>query len=88
MRFSPAALATTSAQKNCDCCSELTPEELAASREHLASVQKQRLAYQKVYELIQQYGLKEGLRRLKQSYPEIAERFEHFTENYAVAEEH
>ena len=82
------AIATTPAKKDCDCCSEITSEDLAASRERLASLRKQRQAYAKATELVKQYGLEEGLRRIKQSHPEIAEQLEKFTEKYTVAEEH
>ncbi len=80
--------ATPTVKKDCDCCGEMTPEELAASRERLASLEKQRLAYQNASQLIQQYGSEEGLRRLKASHPEVAEQLEHFIEKYRVAETH
>ena len=82
------ALSDGTTKKDCYCCSEMTTEESTAAPERIVSVKKQRLAYQKTSELIQQYGLKEGVRRLKQFHPEIAEHFEHFTEKYTVAEEH
>lgn len=83
-----AALAkTTPIKKDCNCCHQTTPQELAASREQLAALRKQRVAYQKAAELLKQYGLEEGLRHLKKSHPEIAEQLEHFTEKYTVAEE-
>lgn len=80
--------AKTTVKKDCDCCREITLEELAASRERLATVRKQRLAYQKASQLIQQYGFEEGLRRTKAFAPEVAEQLEHFTEKYRVAAEH
>ena len=88
VRVSPTTLATAPAPKNCECCGKVTAEELKASRESLAAVRKQRLAYQKASQLIQQYGIEEGLRRLKASHPEVAEQLEHFTEKYRVAAEH
>ncbi len=84
----PAVLATIPAKKDCDCCNEMTAEEVGASRERITSLKKQRLAYQKASELIQQYGLKEGLRRIKEFAPEIAEHLEHFTEKDIVVEKH
>ena len=87
-RVAPAVFLTTPAKKDCDCCNEMTAEEVAASRERIASLKKQRLAYQRASELIQQYGLKEGLRRVKEFAPEIAEHLEHFTEKDTVAEKH
>ena len=87
-RVAPAVLLTTPAKKDCDCCNEMTAEELAASRERIASLKQQRLAYQKATELIKQYGLEEGLRRLKKSHPEIAEHLEYFTEKDTIAEKH
>lgn len=83
-----SASLSTPAPKDCACCGEMTAEELAASRESLASLKKQRLAYQKASELLKQYGLEEGLRRLKASHPEVAEYLEEFTEKYSVAAEH
>ncbi len=65
----------------------MTTEKSAASRKRIASFKK-RLAYQKASELIQEYGLKEGLRRLKKSHPEIAEYLEYFTEKDTVVEKH
>ena len=87
-REASAVRATTPTKKDCDCCAEMTPEELVASREQLAALREQRAAYQKATELIKQHGLEEGLRRIKQSHPEIAEQLEHFTEKYTVAQEH
>ena len=91
-RGASAARETTPAKntvkKDCDCCRERTPEELAASQERLASLRKQRLAYQKASELLKQYGFEEGLRRTKAFAPEVAEQLEHFIEKYTIAEEH
>lgn len=87
-REASAAFSTPLIKKDCDCCRERTPEKLAASRERLASLRKQRLAYQKASQLIQQYGLEEGLRRLKASHPEITKHLEYFIEKDRVAEEH
>ena len=88
VRVAPAAFSTPPINKGCDCCGEMTPEELAASRERIASLKKQRLAYQKATELLKQYGLEEGLRRIKAFAPEIAEHLEYFTEKDTVAQEH
>lgn len=88
VRVSSAVLATTPAKKDCDCCSKMTPQESAAFRQRNETLKKQRAAYQKATELLKQYGLKEGMRRIKEFAPEIAEHFEHFTEKYTVAEEH
>ena len=82
------AIATTPIKKDCDCCRQMTPQELAASREQLAALRKQWQAYAKANELLKQHGIKEGLRRIKQSHPEIAEHLEHFTYKYTVAQEH
>ena len=87
-REASAALATrTSEKKDCNCCSKVSAENLAASQERIVPLKTQRLAYQKASELIQQYGLEEGLRRIKEFAPEIAEHLEHFTEKDTVAQE-
>ena len=83
-----SAVPKTPGKKGCDCCSEMTPQELAAFRQRNEAVREQRAAYQKATELLKQYGLDEGLRRIKQFAPEIAEQLEDFTEKYTVAQEH
>lgn len=88
VRAADAARATTRPQKDCDCCRQMTPQELETSREQLAALRNQRAAYQKATELLKQYGLEKGLRRIKQSHPKIAEQLEDFTEKYTVAREH
>ncbi len=67
--------------KNCHCCTEITPQSLAHIREHWD-------IYKKANELLQQYGREEGLRRLKQSHPEVAAQLENFTEKNAVDPKH
>lgn len=88
MRVAPATFATTPAKKDCDCCSKMTPEALATFRKRSEALQEQRVTYQKAAKLITQYGREEGLRRLRQSHPEIAEHLEHFTDKDTVVEKH
>ena len=87
VRVAPATFGTTLAKKDCDCCSKMSPQELAAFRMRSEALKKRRVAYQKAAKLIAQYGREEGLRRIKQFAPEIAEQLENFTEKYTVAQE-
>lgn len=75
-RHSIPVVATTPVTKNCGCCAEITLQELKASRQRLAKLRKQQQAYKEAVELLKQYGLEEGLRRLKQSAPAVASQLE------------
>ncbi len=79
-RHSPAKTAS----KNCGYCAERSPQELAAFRQRHEKLQKQATAYRKPAELIKQYGLEEGLRRIKQSDLEIATQLESFIQKHSV----
>ena len=87
-RHSTAAIATPAAKKNCGCCAKMSPQELKTLQQRNEELRKQRTAYKKATELLKQHGLEEGLRRIKQSDPEIAAQLEHFTKKYTVAQEH
>ena len=87
-RYSTASIKTNPSKKNCACCSEMTPQEVAAFRQHNEALQKRQQAYKKADELLRQYGLEEGLRRIKQSAPEVAAQLESFTQKYTVDQKH
>ena len=65
-------------KKSCACCTKTTVQDLEILRQN----RQKRLAHQQRYtqatDLITQYGLEEGIRKLKQSDPEIAAQFERF----------
>ncbi len=74
-------LATTSRvikKKTCACCAKISVQDI----EILQQNREKRLAHQQRYnqatDIITLYGLKEGLRKLKRSDPEIAAQFERF----------
>ena len=71
-------IATTPVAKSCGCCSKITLQELKASQRRNEALRKQRQAYAKATELLKQHGIKEGLRRIKQTHPEIASELERF----------
>ena len=75
---------TTPAAKKCGCCAEITPQELKARRQQNEALRKKWQAYIKATELLKKYGLQEGLRRIKQSNPEIAAQLENFTQKNSV----
>ena len=85
---SSVVIAATPAKKNCGCCPQMIPQELKTFRERNEKLRKQRQTYQKVAKLIIQYGREEGLRRLKQSDPEIAAQLEHVINKYSIVTAH
>ena len=85
--FSPV-IATPPVAKNCGCCQKITAQELKAFRESSEALRKRRQAYTKATELLKQHGIKEGLRRIKQSHPEIASELERFITEANALETH
>ena len=77
-RYSAPTLVRTPAKKKCVCCTQRTPQE---KQEFI----KQRKRYKRATTLIRQYGLEEGLLRIKQSDPAAAEVLEKFTKKGSVA---
>ena len=77
-RNSTVAIAKTSATKNCSCCAKMTPQELRAFQQRNEKLRKQEQTYRKATELLKQYGLEEGLRRIRELDPKIASQLEHF----------
>ena len=84
----PRAISTIPAKKDCGCCAKVTLRELETFQQLNEELRKRRDAYIKVTELLQQYGLQEGLRRIKQFDPEIATQLENFTKKDSVDPEH
>lgn len=83
-----SAISTTLVTKSCSCCAKVVPQELETFQQRNEEVRKQRQAYVKATELLQQYGLQEGLRRIKQFDPEIAAHLEHFINIHSVTAAH
>lgn len=71
-------ISSTAKKKNCKCCAKETADIVKAIRQN----REKMVAYQKRYtqatKILTQYGHEEGLRKLKQSNPEIAAQFERF----------
>lgn len=80
-------IATTPAMKSCGCCVK-TPQELKARLQRNEALRKQWRTYRKAAELIKQYGLTEGPRRIKEFAPEVAAQFENFPQKNAPNQEH
>lgn len=88
-QHTPSLMITTApVAKNCSCCKKITAQELKAFRQRNETLRKQRQAYAKATELLKQHGIKEGLRRIKQSHPEIASQFERFITEANALETH
>lgn len=87
-RTPSVVIATTPVAKNCSCCKKITAQELKAFRQHNEALRKQRQAYTKATELLKQHGIKEGMRRIKQSNPEIASQLERFITSANALETH
>lgn len=68
----------TPREKNCGCCAKMTPEKLAERREENRLLRKRRQRYENATKLFEQYGIEEGLLRLKQVDPETAATLETF----------
>lgn len=81
-------IAATLVAKDCGCCSKITAQDLKTFRQRNEALRKQRQAYAKATELLKQHGIKEGLRRIKQSHPEIASQFERFITEATALETH
>ena len=73
-----ARVAAVSLKKNCGCCDQVTLEESLMLRQRHAKLRKQQQAYRKASQLLREHGLEEGMRRIKQSHPEIAAQLEYF----------
>ena len=79
-----AITTTTGKKKNCACCAKETAnivKRFKQSREKINTYQKR---YTQATDIITQYGFKKGLRKLKQSDPEIAVQFERFLVEHPV----
>ena len=87
-RVPSPVIATTPVGKNCGCCQKITAQELKAFRQRNEALRKHRQAYAKATELLKQHGIKEGLRRIKQSHPEIASELEGFITEANALETH
>ncbi len=81
-------IATTPMAKNCGCCPKITAQNLKTFQQRNEALRKQRQAYTKATELLEQHGIKEGLRRIKQSHPEIASQLECFITETNALETH
>jgi gamma-glutamyl:cysteine ligase YbdK (ATP-grasp superfamily) len=66
----------TAKKKNCACCVEETADIVKAIRQNREKMLAHQQKYTQATKIITQYGLEEGLRKLKQSDPEIAAQFE------------
>ena len=71
----------TPAKKECSCCTQITSQEKQEFR-------KQRKRYKHAITLLKQYGLEEGLLRIKQSDAAVAAELERFTKKGSVAVGH
>lgn len=69
---------TTVKKKDCVCCEEKNGEIVKTIRQNREKMIVYKKRYTQATDIITQYGLKEGLRKLKQSDPEIAAQFERF----------
>lgn len=79
---------TSPKTKNCKCCVKISLQELKALLKQNQALQKQRQTYIIATELIEQYGLKEGIHRIKQTYPGVAAQLEFFIKKHTVATKH
>ena len=71
----------TPVKKECSCCTQITSQEKQEFR-------KQRKRYKHATTLLKQYGLEEGLLRIKQSDAAVAAELERFTKKGSVAVGH
>ncbi len=78
---SDSAITLTPKTKNCGCCAKLTPQEHKVLRKKLQT-------YKKSAELLKEYGLKEGLRRIKAYDPNVSAQLEHFLSKSSAAAAH
>lgn len=75
-RDSTPAIATTSETKNCGCCTKITPQELKALRQRSEKLREHMKAYKHASDILKQFGIEEGIQKLKDSHPEIATQLE------------
>lgn len=66
----------TAKKKNCACCAEETTDIVKAIRQNREKIIAHQQRHTQATDILTQYGLEEGLRKLKQSDPEIAAQFE------------
>ncbi len=69
-------ITTTVRKKTCACCDEEPAKIVKAIRQNREKMNANQQKYIQATTLLEQYGLEEGLRKIKQSDPEIATKFE------------
>ena len=81
-------IATTPVVKTCSCCQKITAQESKSFRQRNEALRKQRQAYTKATELLEQHDIKDEMRRIKQSNPEITSQLESFITEANALETH
>lgn len=69
---------TTAKKKNCACCAEETADIVKAIRQNREKMLAHRERYTRVTDTLKQYGVEEGLRRIRQLDPEVVAQIERF----------